>query len=152
MRKELELALKTSLSVGLTLIIGKILNLHSLFYATIAAAICSQIEYKESVRAGIGRIYGTIVGAILGISCYYIFPRNTLTITIGIFVIVFLSYKYLKTAQANIASIVFLGIMLEISNEKTPVFYFFHRIIDTSVGVIVAVIIANLRFFLSNKQ
>lgn len=145
MNKELELALKTSASVGLSLLVGKLLKIDSLFYAGIAAAICSQIEYKDSVKQGIGRIYGTIVGAILGVTCFYYFPRNNLTITLGIFVIVFLSYKYLKVAHANIASIVFLGIMLEINPSKTPLFYFFHRVLDTSLGVVIAVFISNIR-------
>lgn len=145
MNKELELAFKTSVAVGLTLLTGKLLKIDSLFYAGIAAAICSQIEYKESVKHGIGRIYGTIVGAVLGVTCYYYFPRSNLTITIGIFIIVFISYKYLKTSQANIAAIVFLGIMLEISPSKTPLFYFFNRVLDTSLGVVIAVFVSNIR-------
>jgi len=71
--------------------------------------------------------------------------------TIGVFVIVYTSYKYLKTAQANIASIVFLGIMLEIKPNETPIFYFFHRVIDTSLGVVIAIFVSNFRL-LSSKR
>lgn len=151
MNKELELALKTSIAVGITLTLGKLLKIDSLFYAGIASAICSQIEMKESIRAGIGRIYGTIVGAILGVSCFYFFPRNIISMTIGIFIIVYTSYKYLKTAQANIASIVFLGIMLEIKPNETPIYYFFHRVLDTSLGVMIAIFVSNFRL-ISNKR
>lgn len=146
MTKELELAIKMSISVGLSLIIGKLLKIDSLFYAAIAAAICSQIEYKSSLKQGIGRIYGTIVGAVLGVSFYYYLPRNILAMVFGIFIIVFISYRYLKTSQANIAAIVFLGIMLEIQPQKTPVFYFIYRVMDTSLGVIIAVFISNISF------
>lgn len=145
MNKELELALKTSLAVGFSLITGKLLKVDSLFYTGIAAAICSQIEYRESIKHGIGRIYGTIVGASLGILCFYYLPNNFFTISLGIFIIVFVSYKYLKTAQANIASIVFLGIMLQITSSKTPILYFFHRVTDTSLGVVIAVFVSNIR-------
>lgn len=146
MTKELELAIKTSIAVGLSLFIGKLLKIDSLFYSSIAAAICSQIEYKSSLKQGIGRVYGTIVGAILGVSFYYYLPRNILAIGLGIFIIVFISYKYLKTSQANIAAIVFLGIMLEIQPQKTPVFYFIHRVADTSLGVVIAVFVSNISF------
>lgn len=146
MTKELELAIKTGTAVGLSLLIGKILKIDSLFYASIAAAICSQIEYKSSLKQGIGRVYGTIVGAILGVSFYYYLPRNIIAMVFGIFIIVFISYKYLKTSQANIAAIVFLGIMLEIQPQKTPVFYFIHRVLDTSLGVVIAVFVSNISF------
>lgn len=146
MTKELELAIKTSISVGLSLLIGKVLKIDSLFYASIAAAICSQIEYKSSLKQGIGRVYGTIVGAILGVSFYYYLPRNIIAMAFGIFVIVYTSYKYLKTSQANIAAIVFLGIMLEIQPQKTPIFYFIHRVLDTSLGVVIAVFVSNISF------
>lgn len=151
MSKERELAIKVATAVGITLIVGKLLKIDSLFYAGIAAAICAQIETEKTMKAGIGRIYGTIVGAILGVICFYFFPNNIITIVIGIFIIVYVSYKYLKTAQANIAAIVFLGIMLQIKPEETPLYYFFHRVIDTSLGVVIAVLVSDFRGFVKHK-
>ena len=146
MSNEMELALKTGGSVALTLIIGNIIKIDSLFYASIAAAICSQVEVKATMKNGLGRINGTIVGAFLGILMFYNFPHNSIVLGIGVTVIVFISYRYLKVAQANIASIVFLGIMLENTHHLTPFLYFFHRVMDTSLGVVIAILVSNISF------
>lgn len=145
MSNETQLAIKTGLSVGLTLFIGKILKIDSLFYAGIAAAICSQVEVKATMKQGLGRISGTIVGAFLGILIFYNLPHNVIVMGLGVTIIVYISYKYLKIAQANIASIVFLGILLENTHHLTPFLYFFHRVLDTSLGVVIAVFVSNIR-------
>lgn len=145
MSNETQLAIKTGLSVGLALFIGKILKIDSLFYAGIAAAICSQVEVKATMKQGLGRISGTIVGAFLGILIFYNLPHNVVVMGTGVTIIVYISYKYLKIAQANIASIVFLGILLENTHHLTPFSYFFHRVLDTSLGVVIAVFVSNIR-------
>lgn len=146
MSKEMELALKAGLSVGITLLIGKIFKIDSLFYASIAAAICSQVEYKKSFDAGLGRILGTIVGALIGCTFFYLLPKNEFFMGVGVFLIFYLTNKYIKFSQAAIGSVVFLGILLGIQPQKTPVGYFVHRVLDTSIGVVVALVISNIPF------
>jgi uncharacterized membrane protein YgaE (UPF0421/DUF939 family) len=143
--KEMEKSLKTGLSVVITVLLGKLFKIDSLFYAGIAAVICSQVDNIESIKVGIGRIYGTFIGALVGVIFYNYFADSILMLGIGCMIIVFITQKYLKMSQSNIACVVFLAIMVNIDGTN-PDHYIIHRITDTTVGVIVSIIVSHLNF------
>ncbi len=145
--KILEKSLKTGVAVSLTIFLGKLLKIDSLFFAGIAAVICSQVDNIESIKVGIGRISGTFIGALIGSLCYKYLPANFLVLGLGTMFIVFVTNKYLKIGQSNIACIVFLAIMVNLKGDKTPNFYVINRVLDTSLGVIVSVLISQLKIF-----
>lgn len=145
--KVLEKSLKTGISVGLTILIGKILQIDSLFFAGIAAVICSQVDNIESIKVGVGRITGTFIGALVGTLCYKYLPANFIVLALGTMFIVFITNKYLKIGQSNIACIVFLAIMVNLNEDKTPNFYIINRVLDTSLGVVVSVLVSQFKVF-----
>lgn len=145
--EELEKSIKTGLSLGITILIGNLLNIDSLFFAGIAAVICSQVKNIESIKVGIGRLYGTFIGASFGILFYEFFPANTLVLALGCTLIVFITQKFLKMSQSNIACVVFLAIMLNLEGKKDADYYALHRIFDTSLGVIVSIIVSHIKIF-----
>lgn len=142
--KEIEKSLKTGLSVAITVILGKLFKIDSLFYASIAAVICSQVDNIESIKVGIGRIYGTFIGALVGVVFYNYFTDSILMLGIGCMIIVFITQKYLKMSQSNIACIVFLAIMVNIDGTN-PDHYIIHRITDTTLGVVVSIVVSHLK-------
>ncbi len=145
--KVLEKSIKTGIAVGLTIFLGKIFKIDSLFFAGIAAVICSQVDNIESIKVGIGRISGTFIGALVGVLCYKYLPTNILVLALGTMFIVFVTNKYLKIGQSNIACIVFLAIMVNLQGDKTPNFYVINRVLDTSLGVVVSVLISQFKIF-----
>jgi uncharacterized membrane protein YgaE (UPF0421/DUF939 family) len=150
--KELEKSIKTGISVGITIFLGRLLKIDSLFYAGIAAVICSQVDNIESIKTGRGRIYGTFIGASVGLLCYKYLPANPLILALGTCFIVYITKKYLKMSQSNIACIVFLGIMVNLQAGKTPDSYVVNRMIDTSLGVLVSIAVSHISFFKLNKN
>lgn len=143
----LEKSIKTGLSLGITISLGKLLNIESLFFAGIAAVICSQVKNIESIKVGIGRLYGTFIGAAFGIVFYKFFSASTFILTLGCTSIVFISQKFLKMSQSNIACVVFLAIMLNLEGKKDADYYALHRIFDTLLGVVVSIIVSHFKIF-----
>lgn len=149
--KEIEKSIKTGLSVAITVMLGKVFKIDSLFYAGIAAVICSQVSNIDSIKVGIGRIYGTFIGALVGVVFYHYFSDNSLMLGLGCMVIMYITQKYLKMSQSNIACIVFLAVMVNIDGNE-PDHYITHRIIDTSLGVLVSVAVSHLNFIIKDKK
>jgi len=136
MTDSLRLAIITSGSIFITLFIGNMIGINSLFYASIAAAVVSQTCYKEVFKLGVKRIYGTIIGAGIGILFFNTFPRSIASYAVGIFIIVYICSGILKV-PANMACIVFLAISTNLNNISGE-YYALHRVLDTSLGVVSA--------------
>lgn len=140
MKDSLRISIITAVSIFITLFIGRLLGINSLFYAAIAAAVVSQTCYKEVFRLGIKRIYGTIIGAGMGILFYNHLPQSITSFALGIFIIVYICSEVLK-APANMACIVFLAISTNLDNISSE-YYALHRVLDTSLGVTSALVVA----------
>ncbi|TDT72344.1 fusaric acid resistance family protein [Hypnocyclicus thermotrophus] len=142
--------IKASLATMITIYLGEIFNIDSLFFATIAAVISSQISHIDTVIVGKKRIFGTILGATVGMIFASLFKSNILIIGIGIYSIIYISDNIIKSSAANVACIVFLAIMLNYGN-KTPFIYALNRLIDTSFGIIITIIVS-MSLSLINKK
>jgi uncharacterized membrane protein YgaE (UPF0421/DUF939 family) len=142
--------IKASLSTMITIYLGKILSIDSLFFATIAAVISSQISHIDTIIVGKKRIFGTILGAIIGMIFAYIFENNILIIGLGIYFIIYISDNVIKSSAANVACIVFLAIMLN-HGDKTPYVYALNRLIDTSFGIIITITVSMILSIINKK-
>ena len=132
--------LKTALAVVLCVLISRILKLEYAFYASIAAIITMENTVSNSFNAGKNRMLGTLVGALIGFLCASIMPGNAILCGLGIIVVIYLC-NFLKWSKSvSIACIVFLAIMINLDG-KNPVFYSLNRIVDTFMGIIIAVLI-----------
>ena len=58
--------LKTGLAVVLTLYIGKTILVSNVFYAVIGTIFAMQNTVKNSFVAGKNRLFGTVLGAVVG--------------------------------------------------------------------------------------
>ncbi len=150
MNKNVEISLITGISVLLSLYIGEKLSIDSLFYASIAAVVVSQSSHVEVLRSGLKRIYGTVVGAIIGILFFNFAPHSIFFYFLGIMFIVFICSNYLK-APSNMACIVFLAISTNLKGISSNI-YAINRVLDTGVGVISAVLVAYIFSKILNKK
>lgn len=132
--------IKTAIAVFLCVVISRILNLDYAFYAVIAAIIAMESTISRSFITGKNRMLGTIVGAIVGLCFALIKPGSALLCAIGIIIIIFLLNKLKWSKSVTIAGIVFTAIMVNM-NGKNPWQYSLNRIIDTFIGISIAVLV-----------
>jgi len=139
--------IKTAISVVLSIIVLRLLNMDP-FFACIAAVVTMQTTVDVSFKAGVERMVGTLVGAGIGIIFASIAPNNIFLIALGIVIIIYLSNLIHQQNAASLACIVFLAIMI-LANE-TPLQHAYARIIETFIGIVIAVIINS--FFFPYKE
>lgn len=139
-------ALQSGVSVFICYTLYALLNKEDSFYAIIAAVIASQTDAIESLKVGQKRIYGTFIGAVIGIVFAMIFRGNALLCGIGVSLIIYVCNKAWGSPATNVACIAFIAIMLNIRPGDTPLEYGFNRFVDTFFGVAVSVITSYILF------
>ena len=130
--------IKTALAVILTVYLATWLNLASPFFAAMAALITMQGNLVDSFSMARYRILGTVLGALIGVASAYVAHGNPIVLGLGIALIIFSCNKLRWNKAIAIATIVFASIMLGYE-ETTFIYDSLHRVIDTSVGIAVAV-------------
>ncbi|WP_223067380.1 FUSC family protein [Paenibacillus caui] len=133
--------IKTGIAICVCLIVSALLHLEYPFYAAIATIISMENSITNSFTAGKHRTMGTMVGAIVGASFAFIEPGNAVYCAIGVMVVIYLCNLLHWKKSVSIGCIVFLAIMLNLQNGESPMSYGLNRIIDTVIGIVVAVIV-----------
>ena len=152
-------AIKTALSVSLCIFISFVFGREDAFFASIAAMICMQQTYDKTFKVGLNRFIGTLLGGIIGyavleIICLFPYYSNLLDMFIAplcILVMIYICNTTNRKESIIIGCIVLVSIVA--SPEKKPndsLLYVVNRVIDTTIGIIVAMAI---NFFgLPNKN
>lgn len=137
---------KTALSILLCMIILPLLGFDSPFYACIAAVICLTDSYESSIKTGLNRMIGTIIGGCFGMLATIILSKYSdgiLKIAI-IFIFTILTIYVCtilnKPGSVSIACIVLLANLL-LNRDYSNYLYTFSRIIETFIGVVIAVVV-----------
>jgi len=132
--------IKTGLAVFVCVIISRLLKLEYPFYSAVAAVIAMQSSVEASFKAGKNRMLGTFLGAVIGYVFALIYHGNIILLTLGVMAIIHIC-NLLKWKNAiSIACVVFISIMLN-DGHRDPLYYSINRLIDTFIGIIVALII-----------
>ena len=131
---------KTGIGVGLSVLSGKLFVQNPLFTA-LACMVSIQESVKDSLLAGLSRIIGTIIGGIIG----YLFALiggtgDAFITTLGIIATIYICNHFDLQNEISIACVTFMAIHIG-DIDTTLVAYSVNRVIDTSVGVIIGVII-----------
>lgn len=142
--------IKTSLSVLICIVIWGFFSDDPPFFACIAAVITMQNSLGSSIKVGVDRVIGTLIGALIGGLTAYVLPGQKALASLGIIIVIHITHMINKSGATAIACIVFLAILLNIENESIESYILF-RVIETFLGIIVAVII-NMLIFPPNKR
>lgn len=139
--------LKTALSVFLCIIIFKVFNNNFPFYACIASVICMKDTLNNSLTIGKDRLIGTFLGGLIGILFVYLLSffhniehPNAIVTSIGVIICIYISTLISKPGSVTISCIVFIGIMISYTGIESY-YYAITRTFDTSIGVIIAILV-----------
>lgn len=130
--------IKTGIGVMLCILVGYFNIIDKTFFAAVACIVCMQTTVKSSLTVGLNRLKGTFIGGLVGFLFVLIRPGNPILTCLGIITTIYICNVLKVNSSITIACVVFCAIMINIGSES-PLEYSVHRIIDTSIGVIIGV-------------
>lgn len=120
------------------------------FYAAIAAILCIQHNLKDSLNTALPREIATIIGGIFGMvilsfeKSVYRVPNDLLRyLLLSILLIPLINFSVLIKQEKGtfLMCVVFLCVTATHGNDESLLVFGFSRIIDTTIGIIVALLI-----------
>lgn len=155
---------KTVIAVFLCFLIDTIRKNGVPFYAAIAAILCIQHNLKDSLNTALTREIATIIGGLWGMAilCFerivYHIPNNLLRyFFLSILLIPIINFSvWIKQEKGTfLMCVVFLCITVTHGNDESPLAFGIDRIIDTTIGIVVALFInqfTNVKYSLTKKS
>lgn len=146
-------SIKTALAVFICVIIFNQIEGITPFYAGIAAALSMRDTYENSIKYGKARMLGTLIGGLVGIIyLMFINPEDTSAIHMYFVpVLIIIAIRIVNIfgkndAASSIACIVVMAVTMNHFKNSEKYFYAFSRIMETFVGIFVAIIINKFLF------
>lgn len=131
--------IKTGIAVAFCVIASKYI-VQNPMYAGVGCVASVQDTVKGSVKLGFNRVKGTIIGGIVGYLCVLLSPGDPILAGIGIMATIYGCTTLDISSGIIVSSVTFLSIHLGVITSN-PAYYATHRVVDTSVGVIIGVLV-----------
>ncbi len=139
---------KTVVAVGICLLAFQFLVPKSSIngiHAALAATICMKSSLQNTLRTGLDRASGTVVGSVMGVlflllSTLLPAPLISAIGILGVLLIIYLCNVFRLQASVTISVVVFLIILIG-ERDIPPVFYGLARLGETIFGIFVAYIV-----------
>ncbi|MDR1254109.1 MAG: FUSC family protein [Oscillospiraceae bacterium] len=152
-------AIKTALAVLISLIISYLFRRPDGFYASIAAVICMRQTSEQTISIGLHRLLGTTLGGGIGYFALIILQSTSIPIKeivpiiiapVFVLLIIYICNLINHKSSIEIGTVVLLGIILQANHVSqsnlSALEYVGFRILDTGIGVVVAMLINRLIF------
>jgi len=138
-------AVKTVVAVGICLVTFQFLDFGreiNGIQASLAAVICMKSSLQNTLRTGIDRVIGTVIGSFLGVLFLLLsgmLPPYILSALgiFGVLLIIYLCNVFKIQSSVPISIVVFLIILIA-DHDIPPVYYGFARLAETVFGIFVA--------------
>ncbi len=147
-------AIKTAIAVAICALASMFFNHEDIFCACIASVICMEQTYAQTWDTGINRIIGTLIGGSVGyiaLESICSFPTyewiRVVLLPLCILIVVY-TCNVINRKQAVSIGCVVIIVILSRSGPSTSstLNYVFQRVLDTLLGVFVAMIINKFAF------
>ncbi|MCI8501878.1 MAG: FUSC family protein [Oscillospiraceae bacterium] len=144
--------IKTVIAVLISAMIG-FLRDQPPFYSMIAAVLCIQKDQAAGMRAAFNRTVGTLIGGIFGLLLLLaeqntpleaLSPLYYLIVSLCLIPLIYITVLINKTAASYITCVVFLSITVSHVTDENPYFFVLNRVLDTLVGIFVALAVDRL--------
>lgn len=140
--------IKSGIGVMLCVLVSNLKIIQNPFFAAISCVVAMQTTVKGSLRMGINRVKGTIIGGIVGFLFAIIYPGNAILAGLGVIATIYSCNVFKLNKAISVACVTYCAIYLGVGTEE-PFLYSLNRIIDTSMGVIIGVFI---NYFISRPD
>ena len=131
---------KTGLAVIVTLAVSSLGLVINPIYATLGTVLVMQQTIRDSFLTAKNRLLGTAIGGLIAYLIALKFAGNDLLIGVGVIVVICVCNKLKLSEGISIALTVLLSILIEIETNN-PLVYSTIRVWDTSIGVLIGVLI-----------
>ena len=131
--------LKTGLVVTLSVIISRLIGLEYPFFVVMTAIISMDKTSISSLKMGRNRVFGTFLGAVIGVGLSYIDRGNPFLLGLGVILLIQICNSLKLQGAITIGGIVMTAIMVH--TDKTPMYYGFHRTLDTLCGATISFVV-----------
>jgi uncharacterized membrane protein YccC len=132
-------AIKAGLASAIVLAITNVFRLEYPIYAVIAVVFVMESSLTGSVRAAYTRLLGTMMGTMLAAMTISIAGVNPLTLGLGVTLTICVCIHFKFTDALKLSAMLFGLVMLQHGGD--PWSFAFHRLLDTSFGIVVAIAI-----------
>lgn len=136
--------IKTAIAVTLCVIVANIFDLEYPFFMGMTAIISMDKTMTNSLKMGRNRVFGTFLGACIGIALSYIDRGNALLCGLGVIILIQLCNFFKLQGAITIGGIVMIAIMVH--TDKTPMYYGYYRTLHTLIGASISFIV-NMTIF-----
>ena len=130
--------IKTGIGVMICVLAGHLHLVDNTLFEAIACIVCMQTTVKGSLTAGLNRLKGTFIGGLIGFIFVLIHPGNPILSCLGIITTIYICNVLKINNSISIACVVYCAIYLGVGTNN-PIAYSFHRIVDTSIGILIGV-------------
>ena len=135
-------SLRTAVAAVVSMLLARGLKMPEFYWAPISTIVIL-LSTVNPLTLAWQRFAGTAVGAVLGALIASFFPRSWIVYGIGIFVCGILSAMLRLHSAFRFAGIT-LTIILLIAHERPPWIVASHRFVEVSLGIAVALLVAEL--------
>jgi uncharacterized membrane protein YgaE (UPF0421/DUF939 family) len=136
----LQLAARAASAAALAVALAQLLRLQYPIYALIGAVIVIDLSPARTRELALQRIAGTVLGAAVGVALSVSLPTNPWTIGLGIFASMCLCYPLRLHGAEKVTGYVCGIVMLD--HAGAPLVYAGHRLVETLLGVGVAILVS----------
>ncbi len=153
-------AIKTTIAVALCIVLSLLFKREDKFYASIAAIICMCRTNSETSAAGLRRVVGTIIGGAVGLIVLLVTRLSPYEEMINLFLcpfcvilIIYICNVSGRKSSVEIGTIVALGLLMSRPEPYSNTFmYVANRVLDTSMGILVAIFVNRFLFKTKDQE
>ncbi len=141
-------AIKTAIAVALCMVMSYLTDKDETFIAAFAAIICMQPTYDQTFKSGLNRIFGTLIGGIVGYVFLELFKyipmyRSWWNIILGpmcLLLVIYICNMINKKPSVSIACIVLLCCIAQPSQGvNNTLTYVIQRVLVTIYGILITI-------------